>query len=183
MRLRRWSGARGISRPLPPRRVALRGVATLAPIGRRSRRRTWLTRAFRAHAKNEPPVARYRERRRSADSWWIGAPRDALLRFDDSPEVWALSAARGPRGDIIYSNDLGRADAADDQLGGMTVFTPGRPGGAAASAIGRRRRSSLLSLGPAVLYQGLIQASVRATRAAHHLIGFERLTPIRLRPA
>ena len=50
-----------------------------------------------------------------------------LLKFDDDPEIWALQPAPGPRGDVIYRNDVGEPMVRATRLGGMTVFTPKRP--------------------------------------------------------
>ena len=52
------------------------------------------------------------------------------------PEVWALSRSRGPRGDIIYKNDISEPMLRATKLGGMTVFTPKHPDGAAAALVG-----------------------------------------------
>lgn len=97
----------------------------------------------------------------------------ALLKFDGSPEVWVLSSSRGPRGDMIYTNDLGEPFLRATKLGGMTVFTPRRPEGAAVALMGPSSPLRLSPLGPVALYQRLVQASIRSTRAAQHLVGFE----------
>jgi hypothetical protein len=99
--------------------------------------------------------------------------REALIRFSDSPEVWALSRSRGPRGDIIYKNDISEPMLRATKLGGMTVFTPKRPDGAAAALVGSATPVRLAPLGPLVLYQRLIQASVRSSRVAQHEIEFD----------
>jgi hypothetical protein len=96
-----------------------------------------------------------------------------LLKFDDSPEVWVLTASRGPRGDMIYTSDLGRPLLRTTRMGGVTVFTPERPDGSAAAEIGPGAPLRLTSVGPTGLYRALLQASVRASRAARHLVGFE----------
>ena len=99
--------------------------------------------------------------------------RRTLLKFDDNPEVWVLSASRGPRGDLIYTNDLGEPFLRATKLGGMTVFTARRPDGAPVALLGPCGPLRLSPLGPVALYQRLVQASVRSTRAAQHLIGYE----------
>lgn len=99
--------------------------------------------------------------------------RAALLKFDDSPEVWVLSPSRGPRGDMIYVNDLGEPFLRATKLGGMTVFTTRRPEGSAVALVGPSGPLRLSPLGPVALYQRLYQASVRSTRAAQHLVGFD----------
>jgi hypothetical protein len=99
--------------------------------------------------------------------------REALIRFNDSPEVWALSRSRGPRGDIIYKNDISEPMLRATKLGGMTVFTSKRPGGAAAALVGPATPVRLAPLGPALLFQRLYQDSVRSSRAAQHQIEFD----------
>lgn len=100
----------------------------------------------------------------------------ALMKFDDSGEVWALIPTPGPRGDTIYKNDLGEPMLRRTQLGGLTVFTHDRPDGAAAALEGAAPviRNVLLS-GPGALLQIMAQASTRASRAAGKLINFEAL--------
>jgi len=98
--------------------------------------------------------------------------RQPLLKFDDSPEIWVLTPSRGPRGDVIYANDLGEPFLRATKLGGMTVFTPSVPEGSAVSLLGPCPALRLSPLGPVKLYQRLYVASVRSSRAAQHLVGF-----------
>jgi hypothetical protein len=100
--------------------------------------------------------------------------RVALLKFDQSPEVWALSPSQASRGDVIYRNDVGQPVLRATRLGGLTLFTRSRPGGAAAALIGEAgplSRPAVIS--PSGLLQKLAQASVRATGSAKRLIPFE----------
>ena len=99
--------------------------------------------------------------------------REALIRFSDSPEVWALSRSRGPRGDIIYKNDISEPMLRATKLGGMTVFTSKRPEGAAAALVGPAMPVRLTPLGPTLLFERLYQDSVRSSRAAQHQIEFD----------
>jgi len=103
-----------------------------------------------------------------------------LLRFGDSPEVWALKPVSGPRGDIIYKDDAGEDVLRATRLGGLTLFTSERPGGAPAAYAGDgpSLRPAAVS-GANGLFQTLVQSSIRASRAAQHLIVFEApdLTP------
>jgi hypothetical protein len=139
----------------------------------------WLKRAFTAHHGGDlnrgaaaPKVARYR-----VDEGGVfildRTSRHPLLRFEDSSEVWVLTAARGPRGDMIFSNDEGQLFLRMTRLGGVTVFTPRRPEGSAAAVAGAAIPFRLASVGVLGLYQRLLQASVRCSRAAGRLIGFE----------
>lgn len=56
-----------------------------------------------------------------------------MMKFEDSPEVWALAPNPAPRGDIIYKNDLGEPVLRITRLGGFTLFTDARPSGEAVS--------------------------------------------------
>jgi hypothetical protein len=96
-----------------------------------------------------------------------------LLKFDNSPEVWALQAHPAPRGDIIYKNDLGEPVLRATRLGGVTLFTEQRPGGSAAALAGSGTPLHLQPLGPQALLERLAQASARASHAAHRLIPFD----------
>ena len=96
-----------------------------------------------------------------------------LLKFEDSPEVWVLRPQPAPRGDVLYMNDLGEPVLRATRLGGLTLFTPGRPGGSAAALSGPSSAIRLLQLGPQQLLERLAQASARASRAAKRLIPFE----------
>jgi hypothetical protein len=98
----------------------------------------------------------------------------ALLQFDGDPEIWALTATPGPHGDVIYRNDLGQPMLRSTRLGGVTLFTPGRPSGMPAAFVGEGAppRSPPV-LGPDALFQLEVHASLRATRAAQHVVGFD----------
>lgn len=96
-----------------------------------------------------------------------------LLKFEDDPEIWVLQPAKGPRGDIIYRNDLGEEMLRATSLGGMTVFTERRPEGSAAALDGASSPLRIAALSPAGLFSRFYQASVRASRAAQHQVGFE----------
>jgi hypothetical protein len=98
-----------------------------------------------------------------------------LLKFDDHLEIWALQPAPGPRGDVIYRNDVGEPMVRATRLGGMTVFTPKRPEGSAAAFDGASTPLRIPSLSPQALFRIFYQASLRASRAAGHQIAFETL--------
>lgn len=119
-----------------------------------------------------PPVARYV----SADGDGFILDRSVprpLLKFDNSPEVYALSPYPAPRGDVIYKNDLGEPVLRATRLGGITVFTNDRPAGSAAALAGPSAALRLANSGPQVLLERLGQASARASRAARRLIPFD----------
>jgi hypothetical protein len=96
-----------------------------------------------------------------------------LLKFEDNPEIWVLDAALGPRGDTIYRNDLGEPVLRATRLGGMTVFTDKRPAGSAAALDGASPPLRIAQISPAALLNRFYQASIRASRAARHQVGFE----------
>lgn len=118
-----------------------------------------------------PPVARYVSEDGDGFTLDLSQPRP-LLKFDNSPEVWALQPQPAPRGDVIYKNDLGEPVLRATRLGGVTVFTPERPAGSAAALDGDAPPLRLTPLGPQMLLERLAQASARASRAAHRLMPF-----------
>lgn len=97
----------------------------------------------------------------------------ALLKFDDAAEIWAVVPSRGPRGDILFKDDVGDTLLRATKMGGMTVFTTRRPEGSAAALVGSGVPLKISPLGPNGLYQRMVLASIRCTHAARHLVGFE----------
>ena len=119
-----------------------------------------------------PPLARYV----SEDGHVFVLDRTqpvAMLKFEDSPEVWALEAAPAPRGDVIYKNDLGEPMLRATRLGGFTLFTDDRPSGEAVSMAGVAGPLRMLALSPQAVFERLTQASARSSRAAHRPMLFE----------
>jgi hypothetical protein len=114
------------------------------------------------------------------------ATPDLLLRFDDTSEVLVLKPTSGPRGDVIYKDDTGQPILRATRLGGLTLFTQSRPAGAPAAWSGESQPLKLPPLpSPNVLFQTLVQASLKASRAAQHLVMFEaqELRPQDVTPA
>ena len=99
--------------------------------------------------------------------------RTPLLKLDDNPEVFALAASRGPRGDVIYRNDLDEPVLRSTKLGGMTIFTVRNPDGAAAALVGQGAPLGLVPMSSVALYRRLVEASVRSSRVSQRLIGFD----------
>lgn len=93
-----------------------------------------------------------------------------LLRFADESEVWALQPYSAPRGDTIYKNDLGQPVLRATKLGGLTLFTPERPEGAAVAVAGSSGPIRLAPMGPNALLNKLAQASAKASKAAQRLV-------------
>ena len=125
------------------------------------------------HFGASPPVARYTAE--EGDAFVLDrAARTPLLRFEDSPEIWALVATAGPRGDLIYKNDVGEPMLRVSRLGGVTLFTEVRPTGSAAWVVSQAGALRLTApIGPEGLFNVLAEASRRASRAAQHLIAFD----------
>ncbi|HEX7884456.1 MAG TPA: DUF4908 domain-containing protein [Phenylobacterium sp.] len=121
---------------------------------------------------SSPPIARYvsEEGRVFILDRTQAVP---MLKFDDSPEVWALAPNPAPRGDTIYKNDLGEPVLRVTRLGGFTLFTDARPSGEAVSLAGGGIPLRLPSLGPQAVFERLAQASLRASRAARRPMLFE----------
>lgn len=122
-----------------------------------------------------PPVARFTAMQGQAFVFdrQVAAP-DALLKFDDDPEVWVLQPTPAPRGDTIYRNDVGETVLRITRLGGVTLFTEQEPEGMPAAMLGDA--DDLLpppTIPPGALLQRAIQAAFRASRAAQHPITFD----------
>ena len=79
-----------------------------------------------------PPAARYQTDEGAVFVLDRSTPR-TLLKFENDPEIWVLDRANGPRGDVIYRNDLGEEMLRATRLGGVTVFTMRRPEGSPAA--------------------------------------------------
>ncbi|MCC7267382.1 MAG: DUF4908 domain-containing protein [Caulobacteraceae bacterium] len=121
---------------------------------------------------SRPPVARYMTE--TGEGFILDRTNgQPLLKFDSSMEVMALQAHPGPRGDVIYKNDLGSPVLRATRLGGLTVFTHDRPGGSAAALVGSTSPLRIQTISPNALFQRLYQASAKASKAAKRLIPFE----------
>ena len=120
-----------------------------------------------------PPIARYTPDRGEPFVLDRSTPTP-LLRFEDSQEIWVLQPHPGPRGDIIYKNDIGEPMLRYTRLGGLTLFTNDRPDGEAAAFTGEAgalRPAQVLS--PNALLQRLAQASARSSHVAQRLVVYE----------
>lgn len=125
-----------------------------------------------------PPVARYVSE--TGEGFILDRSNErALLRFENSPEIWVLQPQIGPRGDVIYKNDIGQVLLRATRVGGLTLFTGKRPDGASASLAGASPPIRLKAIGPVDLLRVLLAASTRASRLARHRISFEsEATPV-----
>lgn len=122
-----------------------------------------------------PPVARYLAsggRSFILDREAI-AP-EALLKFDDTFEVWVLEPATAPRGDTMYRNDAGEPVVKVTRLGGVTLYTQREPDGVPVSIQGDAEELVLPPVIPdKIMLQRTVQASDRTSRAAQHAVTFE----------
>lgn len=119
-----------------------------------------------------PPVARYVSD--TGEGFILDRSNErTLLRFENSPEIWVLQPQIGPRGDVIYKNDIGQVLLRATRVGGLTLFTGKRPGGASASLAGVSAPIRLKAIGPVDLYRILVSASARASRLSNHRVSFD----------
>jgi hypothetical protein len=103
-----------------------------------------------------------------------GSGQQALLKFDDDPEVWVLQASPAPGGGTIYKNDAGEPVLRITRVGGVTLFTSQEPEGMPVSLLGDADDLLLPTMMPmSVLLQRATQASFRTSRVAQHLITFD----------
>lgn len=109
---------------------------------------------------------------------------ELLMRFETSPEIWVLHPHAGPRGDVIYKNDMGQPVLRATRVGGLTLFTEANPGGVAAAFTGGApplRPTPITSASQ--LLQAFSQASAKAGRVVQSVVTFEaRNVPLRAAP-
>ena len=119
-----------------------------------------------------PPVARYVSE--TGEGFILDRSSErTLMRFENSPEIWVLQPTVGPRGDIIYKNDIGQVLLRATRVGGLILYTGKRAAGASAALTGTSTPIRLKAIGPVVLYRILEASSNRASRLTRHLISFE----------
>jgi hypothetical protein len=128
-----------------------------------------------SHSAAAPSVARYQvEDGASSFVLDTASGRSAYLKFEGSGEIWALHPTPGPRGDVIYKNDMDEPMVRATHLGGITIFTSDQPEGMPAAFMGQAAPPRLnLDIGPEALLNIFIQSSARASRTAEHLVVFE----------
>jgi hypothetical protein len=121
---------------------------------------------------NAPPVARYV----TEDGILFTLDRSGphpMIRFDDSPEVWALTPQPAPRGDVIYKDEMGQPVLRATRLGGITLFTSERPNGQAVSFAGPGISLRVLPISAQALGERLLHAAFRSGRAARRAITYQ----------
>lgn len=98
---------------------------------------------------------------------------NALMRFDGDDETWVLTPTPGPKGDVIYKNDVGQQVVKVTRWGGMILFTDDRPTGDPATVKGKADAFSAGHMSPGALFQGLLRASHRVSVALGRNLGFD----------
>ncbi|MGA9657521.1 MAG: DUF4908 domain-containing protein [Asticcacaulis sp.] len=96
-----------------------------------------------------------------------------LVRFDGDDEVWLLTPTQGPKGDIIYKNDVGEPVLKATRWGGMTLFSANRPMGDPVAVTGKADSFVPGRISPALLFQTLVRASRRVSLALGHNMIFD----------
>lgn len=97
----------------------------------------------------------------------------ALIRFDGDDETWTLTPTPGPKGDIIYKNDIGEPVLKATRWGGMILFTDTRPMGDPVSVTGKADAFTPGHMSPGLLFQTLVHASRRVSVAVGRNFGFD----------
>jgi hypothetical protein len=120
-----------------------------------------------------PPVARYVGVEGQSFIFSRGSGSQALLKFDDDPEVWVLAPSPAPRGDVVYRNDAGEPVLRVTRLGGLTLFTSQEPEGLPVAMLGEAEDLAPPPvMGQGALLSRLAQASYRVGRAISHPVTF-----------
>jgi len=83
----------------------------------------------------------------------------SLLRFENSPETWALRPSSAPRGTTVYRNDAGDQVMRVTANGAITVYTMRNPGGSPASQVGAAISLAPPSLGPVQMFNLMTRRS------------------------
>ncbi|MCR6658161.1 MAG: DUF4908 domain-containing protein [Asticcacaulis sp.] len=97
----------------------------------------------------------------------------SLMRFDGDDEVWLLTPTQGPKGDVIYKNDVGESVLKSTRWGGMILFSDDRPMGDPAAVTGKADAFTPGRMSPSLLFQSLVHASRRVSLAVGRTIGFD----------
>lgn len=96
-----------------------------------------------------------------------------FIRFDGEAEVWALTPSPGPRGDVIFKNDVGEPVLRSSRLGGLTLFSHTRPTGDPVAVSGKAEAIKAGRMTPGLLFQQLAKASKKTSTAVARLLPFE----------
>jgi hypothetical protein len=120
-----------------------------------------------------PPVARYVGVEGHSFVLDRASAPQPLMKYDDNPEVWVLETSPAPRGDTVFRNDTGVMVLRSTRLGGLTLFSNQEPEGSPVAMIGGADDLQPMPvIAPNALLQRMVQAGLRASQAAKHLITF-----------
>ncbi len=97
----------------------------------------------------------------------------SLMRFDGDDEVWLLTPTQGPKGDVIYKNDIGEPILKSTRWGGMILFSDDRPMGDPVAVTGKADAFTPGRMSPSLLFQSLVHASRKVSLAVGRTIGFD----------
>lgn len=96
-----------------------------------------------------------------------------LMRFDGDDEIFALTAKPGPKGDVLFQNDVGQTVLKSTRWGGMILFSDDNPNGDPAAVTGKADAFEPGHMSPALLFQTLVHASRRVSLALGRNFGFD----------
>ena len=125
-----------------------------------------------SHSSARPPVAHFK----SEDGQGFildESSNHSLMRFDGDDEVWLLTPSQGPKGDVVYKNDIGEPVLKSTRWGGMILFSDDRPMGDPAAVTGKADAFTPGRISPSLLFQSLVHASRRVSLAFGRTIGFD----------
>ncbi len=96
----------------------------------------------------------------------------AMMRFDGDDEVWTLSTTQGPKGDVIYKDDMGEPVLKATRWGGMILFSEESPTGDPVALTGKAEAFTPEKISPSSLYQTLLKASRRVSLLLERTVAF-----------
>jgi len=96
-----------------------------------------------------------------------------LIRFAGDDEIYVLTPVLGPKGDMIFKNDVGESVLKATRWGGYTVFSHSAPSGEAVALVGRSQAFDVGELNPAQLFKHLARSSYRASQATKSRIIYD----------
>lgn len=125
-----------------------------------------------AKSPSRPPVAHFTSE--DGESFVLDqSGKSVFVRFDGDDEVWLLTPTQGPKGDVIYKNDVGEAVLKSTRWGGMILFSDDRPTGDPVAITGKAESFTPGKMSPGLLFQSLVRASRRVSLAVGRNFRFD----------
>lgn len=122
----------------------------------------------------EPPVGVYRDDDGDPAFVLDRSTAVTVVRFEDSPEIWVLTAQPAARGDLIYKNDVGETMLRATHVGGLTLYTSDHPAGAPVALVTEAQPLRPQPIGnPAAFLRRMEWATLRASQALQRNISFQ----------